>query len=55
MGVGGLAGGGLPQSGQEFRIGTYDTEVDREVTYEESVSDWRPSADIQIQISDIRT
>lgn len=37
MGVGGLAGGGLPTSGQEFRIGSYDTEVDREVTYEEYV------------------
>jgi hypothetical protein len=35
MGVGSLAGGGLPQPGQEFRIGSFDTEVDREVPYEE--------------------
>jgi hypothetical protein len=37
MGVGSLASGGLPQSGQEFRIGSFDTEVDREVSYEEYV------------------
>jgi hypothetical protein len=35
MGVGSLANGGEPQSGQTFRIGSFDTEVDREVTYEE--------------------
>jgi hypothetical protein len=35
MGVGSLAGGGLPLPGQEFRIGGFDTEVDREVTSDE--------------------
>jgi hypothetical protein len=35
MGVGSLANGGEPQSGQTFRIGSFDTEVDREVTHEE--------------------
>ena len=35
MGVGSLLGGGQPQSGQTFRIGSFDTEVDREVTQEE--------------------
>lgn len=35
MGVGSLANGGKPQSGQTFRIGSFDTEVDREVTHEE--------------------
>jgi hypothetical protein len=37
MGVGSLANGGEPQSGQTFRIGSFDTEVDREVTHEEYV------------------
>ena len=38
MGVGSLANGGEPQSGQTFRIGSFDTEVDREVTHEEYVT-----------------
>jgi len=37
MAVGSLANGGEPQSGQTFRIGSFDTEVDREVTHEEYV------------------
>ena len=38
MGVGSLAGGGEPQEGQTFRIGSYDTEVDRKVGYDECVT-----------------
>jgi hypothetical protein len=37
MGVGSLANGGEPQSGQTFRIGSFDTEVDREVSHDEYV------------------
>jgi hypothetical protein len=35
MATGSIAGGGLPRPGQEFRLGNYDTEVDREITADE--------------------
>jgi DNA repair and recombination protein RAD54B len=40
MGVTGLAKGGDPQEGQTFRVGNYDTEVDRQVGYDECVPKW---------------